>query len=369
MTNVKFRRTGPFYLCTMYSGLFTSNVLYFVLFLFCGAVAGIIIKGWVIPALMIRARRRESSILFYLLQTVRRVSVLLAVLSGAWLAARWGLLPEKWILWTDKFITAGFILSVTFMIGTVVSRMVEERTQSISNNLPNASLIRNLISWIIFLIGAMVMLQTFGINMAPMLTALGVGGLAVALALQDTLGNLFAGIQLLAAQQITPGQFIQLESGEQGYVTDITWRNTTLRTVQNHIVVIPNAKIAASIMTNFYLPNREIPVSVEVGVSYDSDLNHVERVSIETARSVLQTTEGAIADFEPFVRFRLFGDSSINFTVHLRGQEFLDQHQIRHEFIKVLHRRFQEEGIEIPFPVRTLVVKNTAEAPGPVENR
>jgi small-conductance mechanosensitive channel len=320
-------------------------------------------KAWILPAMLRKARRKKSNLLFYFLEAGWRLCIPVGLLSGAWLAARWELMPETWQSGVDRFVIAGLVLATTFLIGKVISRLVGEKTESLSNTLPNASLIRNLTRWLIYLVGGMIVLQTFGINMAPMLTALGVGGLAVALALQDTLSNLFAGLQLLAAQQIKPGQFVHLESGEQGYVMDITWRNTTLRTIQNNIVVIPNARIASSIMTNYYLPNEDISVVVEVGVSYDSDLNHVERISIETAKTILRQQQGGVVDFEPYVRFRLFGDSSINFTVHLRGAEFYDQYLIKHEFIKALHQRYQAEGIEIPFPIRTLVVKNGPDLP------
>ena len=105
-----------------------------------------------------------------------------------------------------------------------------------------------------------------------MLTALGVGGLAVALALQDTLGNLFAGLQIVASKQVRPGDYLLLESGQEGSVTDIAWRYTTLRTQSNNLVVVPNAKLGQSIITNFQLPDQPLSVIIEFGVAYSSDL-------------------------------------------------------------------------------------------------
>ena len=93
---------------------------------------------------------------------------------------------------------------------------------------------------------------------------------------------------------------------------------------------------------------------VQVGVSYGSDLAHVERVTIETAREVLSDTAGGVATFDPFIRYHTFGDSSINFTVILRVKEFTDRYLVTHEFIKMVKARFDAEGIEIPFPQRVL---------------
>ena len=99
-------------------------------------------------------------------------------------------------------------------------------------------------------------------------------------------------------------------------------------------------------------------------MSYDSDLAPVEAVTIAVGKEVMADAKGGVPEFEPFIRYNAFGDSSINFTVILRGREVVDQHLIRHEFIKRLHNRYRAEGIEIPFPQRTVHLR-TADARGP----
>jgi small-conductance mechanosensitive channel len=103
---------------------------------------------------------------------------------------------------------------------------------------------------------------------------------------------------------------------------------------------------------------------VEVGIDYASDLHHVERVVIEVGREVMTQVTGGVSEFEPFIRYHTFGDSSIDFTVILRAREFVDQYLIKHEFIKRLHARFDREGIAIPFPIRT-VTERTVPGPAP----
>ena len=187
---------------------------------------------------------------------------------------------------------------------------------------------------------------------------MGIGGIAVALGLQSTLSNLFSGMYVLSAGQIKPGDYIRLNSGEEGYVVDVGWGNTTIRMLSNNLIIIPNSKVVSSIVTNFNLPKKDMAVLVDVGVSYDSDLEKVERVTVETARDVMKTVDGGVPDFEPFIRYHTFDSSSINFTVILRGNRYVDQYLIKHDFIKRLHKKYKEEGIEIPYPITTVYLKN-----------
>mgnify|MGYP001544477428 CR=1 FL=1 len=210
---------------------------------------------------------------------------------------------------------------------------------------------------IVYSIGILIILQTFGISISPILTALGVGGLAIALALQGTLSNLFSGIQVIASQQISTGDYVKLESEEEGYVTDISWRSTTIRALSNNLIIVPNSKIASAIIRNYQLPDKEVALLVEVGVSYDSDLDLVEKVTIQAAKNAMNSTDGGVKDFEPFIRYHTFGNFSINFTTIMRVKEFADQYAVKHEFVKELQRECKKNSIEIPFPIQSVYLK------------
>jgi small-conductance mechanosensitive channel len=206
-------------------------------------------------------------------------------------------------------------------------------------------------------VGSMIILDNLGISITPILTTLGIGSLAVAIALQDTLGNFFAGLYVKADRFIEPGQYVRLESGEEGYVAHIGWRSTRIRMLPNNMVIVPNSKIVQSIITNYYLPEKELAVLVQVGVHYDSDLRKVEQVTCEVAKEVLESVAGGVPSFDPFIRYHTFNQSSIDFSVILRGREFVDNFLIKHEFIKRLHARYKEERITIPFPIRTVYLQ------------
>jgi small-conductance mechanosensitive channel len=257
----------------------------------------------------------------------------------------------------NKVLTVVLIFVATLTAARVITGLVRSLAQSRSGVAGSATIFVNITRVVVLAMGFLVMLQTLGISIAPLLTALGVGGLAVALALQDTLANLFAGVHILASKTVQPGDYIRLSSGEEGYVVDINWRNTTVRQLSNNLVIIPNAQLAGTNMTNFNRPEQQMTLIVQVGVGYDSDLDHVERVTTEVVTETMTEITGAVPDHEPAVRFHTFGDSRISFSVILGVGEFSDQYRIKHEFIKRLHKRYREEGIRIPAPTRTVALQ------------
>ncbi|NPU82857.1 MAG: mechanosensitive ion channel family protein [Syntrophaceae bacterium] len=257
----------------------------------------------------------------------------------------------------EKGILTLAILSVTLFLARLTVGAVNLYSSRAGGVFITTTLFANVAKGLVLILGVLVILQTLGISIAPLLTALGVGGLAAALALQDTLSNLFSGIQIIASRQIRPGDYVKLAGGDEGFVHDITWRSTTLRAMPNNMIVIPNAELAKARITNFDLGESEMSVVVPVGVSYDSDLERVEKITVDVAKEVLGETEGGVPEFDPLVRFTAFGDSSINFNAVLRVRTYADQFPVRHEFIKRLFRRYREEGIEIPFPIRTVYMK------------
>jgi len=278
-------------------------------------------------------------------------------IMGAYVALALVRLSPEILAVIQKGLLIFIILTVTIILARIAVGFVNNYSKKAKGNLPSTSIFTNLTKIVIIAIGLLIILQSLGISITPLLTALGIGGLAVALALQETLSSLFAGIHILASGQIRPGDYIRLESGDEGYVTDITWRNTTIRALPNNMVIIPNSKLASAIITNYYLPEKEMGVLVPVGVSYDSDLEKVEKITIEVAKEVEKSVTGGVPEFNPFIRYNALADFSINFVVILRAREFVDQHLLRHEFIKKLHQRYNKEGIEIPFPIRTIYMK------------
>jgi small-conductance mechanosensitive channel len=208
----------------------------------------------------------------------------------------------------------------------------------------------------IYLLASLLVLDQLDISISPLIAGLGIGGIAVALALQPTLSNFFAGTYLVGDTVIMPGDFIELENGMRGYVVEIGWRSTRLRTPFNNLVVIPNSRLADSILTNYYGPSMEIGVMVEAGVSYSSDLVHVERVAKEVAQQVIDDIPEADKKNPPWFGYEKFGESNIDFWIWVQATDRLSSFGMKTEIMKRLHSRFKLEGIEINYPMRHIIL-------------
>lgn len=267
-------------------------------------------------------------------------------------------LPERYVFYFSKIIHVIVILSITIAVSNLTGKIFRDYIRQSNLPLPTTGLAYGTLKGVILAIGILIILGVLGISIAPFITALGVGGLAVALALQDTLSNFFAGIHILVEKSIRVGDFIRLETGQEGYVEDITWRTTRIRMLPNNMVVIPNSKLSQSLVINYYLPEKKMSLLIPVGVSYSSDPEQVENILLEEAKKAAGEIPGLLGDPEPFVRFIPgFGESSLDFTLVCQVAEFTDQYTAQHELRKRIFRKFREAGIEIPFPHRTVYLR------------
>ncbi|WP_433544746.1 mechanosensitive ion channel family protein [Streptomyces sp. CA-294286] len=328
-------------------------------------VAGIAVAAGLLAALLLRtvlrwlgerASRTRWNGDDLIVDAVRTLVPVAAVAAGLAVAAAALPLTPRTGQNVTRVLTALLILAGTVTAARISTGLVKSVAQSRSGVAGSATIFANITRVVVLAMGFLVLLQTLGVSIAPLLTALGVGGLAVALALQDTLANLFAGVHILASKTVRPGDYIRLSSGEEGYVVDINWRNTVVRQLSNNLVIIPNLQLAGTNMTNFSRPAQDLEISVQVGVSYDSDLEQVEKVTSEVVAEVMRDIAGALPEHQPAVRFHTFGDSRIGFTVILGIGEFSNQYRVKHEFIKRLHQRYRAEGIRVPSPVRNVTV-------------
>lgn len=249
------------------------------------------------------------------------------------------------------------IASITHAMAKLVLGLFELWSKKQEGGFPSTTIFTNIVKITIYVIGLLIILDSVNISIAPMLTALGVGGLAVSLALKDTLSDVFAGLHILLSKKVQPGDFVSLDSGEMGYIQNITWRNTKMLERTNNILHIPNTKLSSAIVKNYDSGDPSFSVKVFMGVDYNSDLGHVERVSLEEANKLHAEMEETNKSSQPSFKFRGFGESSIDFAIYFRGNRYGDQNPIIHQFIKNIHKRFKEEKINIPFPIRTIIKK------------
>jgi len=317
-------------------------------------VGGYLAKVLLIKHLKHTVKDTQTELDDLLVAAVERYLFLWFLLGGLSAAVQTTPLSASYQLLIRRIIVAGLVVSVSLAVSQFMCGMVRLYSGRFTSSATAAKLAENLMRLTILGMGLMLLLTNLGISITPVLTALGVGSLAVALALQDTLSNLFAGIHIIAGDLVEVGDYIKLDTGHEGYVVDVGWRATRIRELANNIISLPNAKLSQAVVVNHHQPDKELAVLVQVGVSYDSDLDLVEKVTIDVARRVMREVPGGIPAFEPFIRYHTFGDSSIDFTVILRAKEFSDRYLLTHEFIKSLHKEYKEKEIDIPFPQRVV---------------
>ncbi len=319
---------------------------------------------------------------------VRRPFILIVAIWGAVVAVQTLSYVEDG---QDWIATVGVVLSV--LIVTVVVRRVlvilvewqASRPGLMQSRLHPGSvpLIRRGLSILVFAVGFLIILDALGLAISPLLAGLGIGGIAVALALQPLLANVFASSYMLSDSSIRIGDWVEVDGGPTGVVDDIGWRATRIRSFDNNVVIIPNSMLADSKVTNFSLTSLEADARVMLGVAYEEDLHRVEEVCRDVLTTLRDEWESSVKDQDPVVSFISFGDSNIDVLLKLRTLTWSDSFGLRHEMIKRIHARFNTEGISINYPARRLLLQqgdvdglerwplpgSPSEAGGPTEER
>jgi small-conductance mechanosensitive channel len=328
-----------------------------------GIFALTFLVAWVVRAIVLRmlkawAARTGSSAGTILFEALRGPTWIWALILAAHLAFQGSEVPARFTAPIASTLLVLWIVSLTLMSMRIAGNLVRYHGTKFPGALPVTTLTQNLAQISVLILGMLILLAHFDVKITPILTALGVGGLAVALALQDTLSNLFGGFYVAVAGQVRLGDYIKLNSGEEGYVTDIGWRSTTIRALAFNLVIVPNAKLAQAIVTNYNLPEKRMGASFQVSASYDSDPDVVERVLGEVVAQAVAEIPELLAEPAPAVDFDPgFGDDGIIYTVRFQVSEFVKQYSVRNELRRRVLRRFLAEGIDIPFPTRTVYLQ------------
>ena len=309
---------------------------------------------------LLRKWQASSSLVLaeVLIDALRGPIIIWSLIFGIYFALESARLPPRLEYYLSKSLFALWIISFTVMATHLAGAIVRRSGKRNGGDMPATSLTKNLVQIGVACIGIAILLRHLGISITPLVTALGVGGLAVALALQDTLSNLFGGFYVTVAGQVRLGDYIKMNSGEEGYIVDISWRSTTLRMISNNMIIVPNSKLAQAIVTNYNLPEKQMRVAVQVGVGYDSDADQVERVLLEIAQTAVGEVQGLAIDTPPIVRLNPgFGDFALQFQLYVIVDEFSQQYLVQHELRKRILKRFREEKIDMPFPTSAVILK------------
>ena len=325
---------------------------------------GIILNRMLTQKLERRVKASESEIMEIFFRALRGVPIYLSIVTGLYWIVTTSNLPAGLERIFSYILFAMIVFSITRVCERTLSGFIRMKFSG-SSDMTQSTLLDTIFRIAIYASGALVILDYFNISIAPIMAAMGVGGMAVAFGVRETLENIFSGLQLIISKQMRVNDYIKLSTGDEGRVIDINWRYITVMPPnEGSVVVIPNKVIANAVTANYSQPRDDIVVVVPIGVSYDSDLEKVERVTVEVARELQIKIDGYEPHFDangndidklaPVVRYQAFNDSSIDFNAVMHVQIFTNQYLLKHEFIKAITKRYREEGINIPFPIRTL---------------
>jgi len=251
---------------------------------FGGILAGLILQFGLLLPLRRIGKRQGWDAVTAIAEILGSVIVIWCALGGLYVGLGSVTLTARTGLFLDRIISALAILSVTWVLARFLGAAVSAYGRHADKRIFSASLYANVVQGAVLIVGIITVLSTFGVSIAPILTTLGLGGLAVALALRDTLSNLFSGVHIVASRQIRPGDFVKFDFGIEGEVTDIQWRSTTVLDAQKNPVVIPNEKVAGSVLINYSLGSHEQLVAVSATVPWKGNYHELEAIASRASR-------------------------------------------------------------------------------------
>ncbi|MCU0424435.1 MAG: mechanosensitive ion channel family protein [Candidatus Kapabacteria bacterium] len=356
----------------------TNPYLPSIFIAFASLVVGIGLR-WITGKWLTRmAARSENQYDDILVDALRRSILYVVLLTGLNIALRE--LPRAKVImpYARPILTACFIVLLAYILTKVLKMLVRIRAEHDQSRMAAVSLTRRTIEIVVYTVAFVMVLKSFGVDIAPVITALGVGGLAVALALQDTLSNLFAGIYITLARQICVGDYIRISDGFEGYVRDIGWRNTIIEMLEMNSVLIPNNKLAQAIVINYNLPSEIQYLLLTFGVHHQTDPQLVEDVLVTMVNESGSATReeafeseqpqgkirGLLCHPEPIVRFREFGEYTLNFRFFVAISHFDLQFEARSNVMKKIYYTFKQAGITVPMPIRALQIGSTPDSSG-----
>jgi small-conductance mechanosensitive channel len=304
-------------------------------------ILGGIVVGTVGYMLIVRPARRATRqygwhVFDTALTILGTVVVLWGALAGLYVGMDHLTLSPREAMVLERAIGALFIFSLMWIAARIAGAAIEAFGQRSEHNLFSISLYSTLVQGAILVIGLLTVLSSLGIAIAPLLTTLGLGGLAVALALNDTLSNLFAGVQIVAARQLRIGDYVKFDFAE-GEVTDIHWHNTTIRDFQNNLTIVPNAKINTSPFTNYSMGVSTLMVPVTASLPWKGSMEKLHDIGERAARAAVEHVAGK-ADLDRISVFvSAINETNVQITAYLPVGHVSDRTRAVSEFLRRVH--------------------------------
>jgi small-conductance mechanosensitive channel len=329
-----------------------------------GVIVAVLVLGrWFIRLVVLRFLRMitsktRSSLDNHLVDALHPPLYILAVIYAFDIGFnRIDFLPDAWSGPLAEIFYVLYLLAIFITLGRIVNalglwytRVVAPQTET---NLDEQLLpfFRRVALIVLAMIAAIILLSHFDVDVSALVTTLGVGSLAIALAAQETLADTISGLVIVIDRPYRIGDRIEVQDLQTwGDVIDIGLRSTRIRTRDNRMVIIPNSVIGKSLIVNYSYPDTRYRIQIHVGVAYGTEIEHARKTLIEAVEQV----EGVLEDRAVEALFLEFGDSALIFRVRWWLDSYYDTRRMFDRVNTAMYNALRREGIETPFPQREI---------------
>ncbi|MCK4859176.1 MAG: mechanosensitive ion channel [Candidatus Omnitrophica bacterium] len=303
------------------------------------------------------AKKTKTELDDLLIVSLKRPLFLIIFGVGIYIAIGQLPLPDKLIIFFKEAFFVFTVLAGVYLILSLCQAVLNWYAKEVAPKTKSKfddqfiPLLRKLLKVVIIMIAALIIMEHFKYDIKALVTTLGVASLAIALAVQETLGNVIAGLGIIVDRPFQIGDRIQIPSGEVGDVYEIGLRSVKVLTLDHTMVVVPNAEIAKNRIINLSYPDPKLKLKIPIGVAYGSDLKKVKNILLGIARTLPEILNKP----EPKVYFRKFNDFSLDFLLICWIDSYTNKFAITDDINMAINQKFIEQNINIPFPIRQLV--------------
>ena len=251
----------------------------------------------------------------------------------------------KYGLILEKLNASIFVLSLASVISNLTIGFLKVYIKSRNIILPPSEFVFDIMKLIFYILGFITVLNIWNVPIIHFITTFGIGTLAISLALQGTLSNFFAGLNIIVSKNLEIGDCVKLENGEEGIIKDISWLNTIIERPDGTYIIIPNLRLFNSILINYKNLKDLKVLSIPVKISFLNDIKKVEKITNEVLEEIYNNTSYVDKNFKPFFRFVEFSESYIRFNVYLKVSNYRSREILIDQFLKKLKERYDKEII------------------------
>jgi len=320
-------------------------------------IAAAVLAGWIIVLLVLKRvvlalsrrvfQRSHLERLIPLIDAIAPALTVAIVVSAIEVAAQVAPVPEVWRGDVAIIMTAGIVSALVVFADNLSRLWLRQAATRYPLFSGGYGLVTSAVRGVIIAFGLLMFLASVGISIGPLLASLGITSLAIALALQETVKNVISGFFLIADKPLEIGDYVRLQSGQEGRLFELGWRSSKFRMLSSEVVVVPNSQLVDSIVTNYRSSEGEVAISIDFAVLNSNNPAQVERVARDVAREVVVSVAPDGHVCAPDILFQGISGNLINLTVLIRAPTSDSIASVRSEFIKRLLARFAREEIRL----------------------